>query len=82
MPDRTPNQNAAEILRLVADIQKDIGELSIAMIAQHSALCDLVPNFENRYEAQMGYAKVLQVKRGYEQKIRVLLEAAQTMSQG
>jgi hypothetical protein len=80
MPERTPSQNAAEILRMVADIQKDIGELSIAMMAQHSTLRDLFPDFESRYASKEKDAAILRVKNEYEHKIRVLLEAADRMS--
>jgi predicted transcriptional regulator len=65
-----------EILNLLADIEKDIGELSIAMIAQHSALCELLPDFESRYASKMANARVLHVKRAYEHRIRVLRERA------
>jgi hypothetical protein len=80
MADRTLGQNAAEILRMVADIEKDLGELTMALLAQHLALCELVPNFESNYQAQMGSARVLHVKNEYERKILVFLEKADQVS--
>jgi len=47
--DKTPSQNATELLRMFADIQKDLGELSTAMTALHLALDEVLPDFEARY---------------------------------
>ena len=80
MADRTPSQSAAEILRLVADIQKDLGELIGVTTAERAALRDLLPDFESRFVEHLGDKKSLQIKHEYEHKIRVLLEAADRMS--
>lgn len=80
MTDRTPSQNAAEVLRMIADIQKDIGELSVTMIAEQSTLRDLLPDYAARFSSKEKDAAVLRVKNEYEHKIRVLLEAADRMS--
>jgi hypothetical protein len=80
MADRTPSQNAAEVLRMVADIQKDLGELAIAVQGHYLTLCELLPEFQSRYALKETDAMIQRVKHGYEQKIRVLLEAADLMS--
>ena len=81
MGDRTPNQNSAEVLKEFANIGKEIGELSVAMAAQHAALKDSFPQFEARYLEHLRDQRCLQLKSEYEHRIRALLEAAQKMSE-
>jgi hypothetical protein len=73
-------QNAIELLQSVADIQKDLGELNVAMMAQHSALNDLLPEFEPRYLDQMNSARVLTLKAEYEHRIRSIQDAIQLLA--
>lgn len=80
MADNPFRQNAIELLQSVADIQKDLGELNVAILAQHLALNDLLPEFENRYVEHLVDARTLQRKLEYEHRIRILLERADQMS--
>jgi hypothetical protein len=80
MADKTPSQYAAETLRVIADIEKELGELSVTVTAELSALRDLFPEFEARFVAHLEDRRSLQLKSEFEQKIRVLLEGADRMS--
>jgi hypothetical protein len=62
------------ILSQFADMEKRLGETSIAVMAQHLVLCDLFPDFESRYLSQMASARVLGLKREFEHRISALLE--------
>jgi hypothetical protein len=80
MTDRTPNQHIAELLNKLADIDKELGELSITMIAQNKALGTLIPGFETQLASQLASERCQRVKLEYEHRIGVLREAAQKLS--
>jgi hypothetical protein len=78
MTDKTLNQLHAEIL---ADIEKELGELSVVTTAQNEALRDLVPDFETHFEKHLQGERCQRLKREYEHRIRVFLEASQKLSE-
>ena len=80
MLDKTTNQHVAEILRKAAEFQKEIGELSAAVTAQHLALCDLIPEFRDQYLYHMADSEILRAKHKDEENFRVLLEIADWLS--
>jgi len=81
MADKTPSQNLAQVLNQFADIEKNLGELSVSFTALHSTLRDLIPEYEARFLEHLASPKCLQGKLEYEQRIRVLLEASRKMSE-
>ncbi|MFZ0909271.1 MAG: hypothetical protein WAN24_07335 [Candidatus Acidiferrales bacterium] len=79
--DRPSGQHFASILNTLMDIEKELGELSLAMAAQQMSMGDLVPNFEALYKEHLGSAQCLKLRREYEYRIRVLLEASRKMAE-
>jgi len=80
MTDKTPNQHIAELLNKLADIDKELGELSVSMIAQNATLRTLIPEFQTQFASQLASERCRQVKLEYEHRIGVLREAAQKLS--
>ncbi|HEY4742645.1 MAG TPA: hypothetical protein VIH76_18760 [Candidatus Acidoferrales bacterium] len=76
------DQNAAEILRIMVGMRKDIGELLIENVSLHSALTGAFPqsSFAYLYSECLASEKVLQLKREIERQIGVLLEKADRLS--
>jgi hypothetical protein len=79
--DSPSTQHFASILNTLMDIEKELGELSLGMAAQQMSMGDLIPNFEARYKEHLGSAKCLKLRREYEYRIRVLLEASRKLSE-
>lgn len=79
--DRPSGQHFASILNTLMDIEKELGEMSMAMAAQQMSMGDLIPNFEARYKEHLGSAQCLKLRREYEYRIRVLLEASRKMAE-
>ena len=80
MADKTPGQYIPDIFTIMADMQKEIADLSIAMTVLQLTLRDLIPDFDTHYKAHVGDAKVLEAKNEAERKIRVLHELARHTS--
>ena len=79
--DPPSGQHFANILNTLMDIEKELGELTVEMTAQHMSLGDLVPEFESRYTDRLGSPECLKLKNEYEYRIRVLLEASRKLSE-
>jgi hypothetical protein len=77
MADKTVNQLLAEV---IADIEKELGELVVVTTAQNQALRDLVPDFESHFDKHLQGERCQKLKREYEHRIHVFLEAAQKLS--
>lgn len=80
MADKTSTQGIGQIYSFMAELHKEIGDLSIAMTVLQFALQDLIPGFADRYKAHTGNPKVLEAKTVNEVRTLELHELARRMS--
>lgn len=69
----------AAILTMYADLLKEIGELSVLTMAQHSALLELLPTFQDKYAVHRASERTRLVEQQYEKRVRDLLEQSQRL---
>lgn len=63
-------------LEMLADLLREIGELSLLSSAHHSALLELLPGFQNKYELRLATQKLRDAKQQYERRVAALLQVA------
>jgi len=77
----TANKSAAALLRHFTDIEQDLGEIILALKAQHLALCERFPDFEDIYRRKTKDKEYLKVKKDYENRIAQARKAHRKMLQ-
>ena len=80
MADDLFKESAAAILQEFAAVQKQVGELAIAMEAQRLTLNRLLPGFATQFVAHLTSPSSLRIRQEYEHRISVLLEAHRKIS--
>lgn len=70
----------AAILAMYAGLYKEIGELSVLTMAQHSALSELLPGFQSKFDVRRASERIQRVEQQYAKRVRDLLERSQKMS--
>ena len=73
-------ESTATLLLEFANIQKQIGELTMNAEAQREALNRLLPGFASEFSNAMESPNIRQIRQEYEHRVSVLLEAHRKIS--